>query len=69
MWGWGRKRLDSLQPDKLHGDVLCTDDGWLHGAGGVPSTADSCAFEPVQKLLAVSFAELRLRGGLLSWTA
>ncbi|MEW5299954.1 MAG: hypothetical protein WDW36_002922 [Sanguina aurantia] len=43
--------------DKLHTDLLITDDGWLLGAAGVPATADSCAYDPVQRLLAAGAME------------
>lgn len=46
--------------DKLQTDLLITDDGWLLGAAGVPATADSCAYDPVQRLLAVSLLGFRM---------
>ncbi|MEW5311029.1 MAG: hypothetical protein WDW38_002776 [Sanguina aurantia] len=47
--------------DKLHTDLLITDDGWLLGAAGVPATADSCAYDPVQRLLAIGTTDGRVK--------
>lgn len=39
-------------------DLVAEDGAWLQGLSGVPATADSCAYEPIQKLLAVGPAVL-----------
>lgn len=58
-FGWGsRSKTVSKSEDKLTtDDVPCTCQ--LQCDSGIPYTADSCAYEPIQKLLAV-------RGILLS---
>ncbi len=50
---WSKAKTFSSLDDKLKHDAIISDDGWLQGCGGLPAAADSCAYEPVQRLLAV----------------
>lgn len=55
VWGKFSSKFSSLD-DRLKAEAITTEDGWLVGCGGLPGSVDSCAYEPVQKLLAVSTA-------------
>lgn len=55
MFGAGRAKpaKPAALPDKLRTESLVAPEDVLLSASGVPATADSVAYEPVQKLLAV----------------
>ncbi len=43
-----------LPPDRLQASHLATSSGCVQAQSGIPSTADCCAYEPIQRLFAVS---------------
>ena len=56
-----RKPKRLIEVDKITPDCLVTDDKWLSFLSGIPITADSCAYEPVQKLLAIGTSDGRVK--------
>jgi hypothetical protein len=53
LFGWG-DAAPGLPPDRLRPEQLAIGAQCLLAASGVPLASDCCAYEPTQRLLAVS---------------
>jgi hypothetical protein len=53
LFNWAVDASQPLPPDRLRAWQLARGGAALHATSGVPSSADCCAYEPTQRLLAV----------------
>jgi hypothetical protein len=54
MWLFQSKNVGSLPEDRLKPKDLTPLAECLQAQSGIPATADACAYDPIQRLLAVS---------------
>ncbi|GBF96648.1 hypothetical protein Rsub_09281 [Raphidocelis subcapitata] len=61
LFNWAVDASQPLPPDRLRVWQLARGGAALHAASGVPASADCCAYEPTQRLLAVSTVDARVK--------